>query len=259
MTNGLVEMWRRKDVAYGVWCYLNNDLAMEMTAAQGCDYVLVDLQHGVADIAQAIAMVRAAQFHGTHPLVRVPHCDIEMIGKVLDGGAAGAVVPMVEDAETAAQLVRACRYPPQGGVRSYGPVRASILRGTMDPAVLGDVAAVAMIETVKGVEAVDAIASTPGLSAIYIGSVDLSISLGIGPKMPSDDKRFVDAVATIKAACDRAGIAVGLHCPDGAVAGAYAGAGYRMVTVATDIELLKAGARRELEAARAASAKGARS
>lgn len=249
MKNALVEMWRRKEVAYGVWCYLNNDLAMEMSAAQGCDYVLVDLQHGVADIAQAIHMVRAAQFHGANPLVRVPHCDIEMIGKVLDGGAAGAVVPMVESAETAAQLVQACRYPPHG-MRSYGPVRASLLRGTMDPEVLGDVAAVAMIETVKGLDAVEAIANTPGLSAIYIGSVDLSISLGIGPKMPSDDKRFVAAIATVKKACDAAGIAVGLHCPNGEVAGSFAKAGYRMVTVATDIELLKAGAKRELDAAR---------
>jgi 4-hydroxy-2-oxoheptanedioate aldolase len=255
--NALVEMWRRKEVAYGVWCYLNNDLAMEMSAAQGCDYVLVDLQHGVADIAQAIHMVRAAQFHGANPLVRVPYCDVEMIGKVLDGGAAGAVVPMVESAETAAKLVQACRYPPHG-VRSYGPVRASILRGTMDPDVLGDVAAVAMIETVKGLDAAEAIAHTPGLSAIYIGSVDLSISLGLGPKMPSDDKRFVDAVARVKKACDAAGIAVGLHCPNGEVAGAYAKAGYRMVTVATDIELLKAGAKRELDAARAAGQGAAR-
>lgn len=257
MKSSLVEMWRRREVAYGVWCYLNNDLAMEMSAAQGCDYVLVDLQHGVADIAQAIGMVRAAQFHGANPLVRVPQCDVEMIGKVLDGGAAGAVVPMVEDAGIAARLVEACRYPPHG-IRSYGPVRSSILRGTMDPAVLGDVAAVAMIETVKGLEAVEAIANTPGLSAIYIGSVDLSISLGIGPKMPSGDKRFVDAVATVKKACDKAGIAVGLHCPNGEVAGTYARAGYRMVTVATDIELLKAGARHELDAARATFAGAAK-
>lgn len=251
MSNALVEMWRRKEVACGVWCYLNNDLAMEMSAAQGSDYVLVDLQHGVADISQAIHMVRASQFHGTNPIVRVPHCDVEMIGKVLDGGAAGAMVPMVESADVAARLVQACRYPPHG-IRSFGPVRASLLRGTMDPEVLSDVAAIAMIETVKGVEAVDEIARTPGLSAIYIGSVDLSISLGLGPKMPSEDKRFLDAVATIKKACDAAGIVVGLHCQNGTVAGAYAKAGYRMVTVATDIDLIKAGARREIEAARAA-------
>ena len=250
MSKPVVVLWRRREVACGVWCYLNNDLAMEMSAAQGCDYVLVDLQHGVADISQAIHMVRASQFHGANPIVRVPHCDIEMIGKVLDGGAAGVMVPMVESAEVAAQLVSACRYPPHG-IRSYGPVRASLLRGTMDPDVLGDVAAIAMIETVKGLEAAEEIASTPGLSAIYIGSVDLSISLGIGPKMPSEDKRFLDAVARIKKACDAAGIAVGLHCPNGEVAGAYARNGYRMVTVATDIELLKAGARREIEAARA--------
>lgn len=247
--NPLVEMWRRQEVAFGVWCYLNNDLAMEMAASQGCDYALVDLQHGVADMSQVIGMVRAAQFHGTNPLIRVPHCDIEMIGKSLDGGAAGVVVPMVESAEVAARLVQACRYPPHG-VRSYGPVRASILRGTMDPDVLSDVAAVAMIETIKGLEAVDEIAHTEGLSAIYIGSVDLSISLGLGPQMPSDDKRFVDAITTVKKACDAAGIAVGLHCPNGAVAKIYADAGYRMVTVATDIELLKAGVKHELNMAR---------
>lgn len=245
----LTQMWHNQETAFGVWCYLNNDLAMEMVSSQGCDYTLIDLQHGVADISQTISMVRAAQFHGTHPLIRTPFCDTEMIGKALDGGAAGIVVPMVENAETAAKMVQACCYPPHG-IRSYGPVRASILRGTMDPAILGDVASIAMIETIKGLEKVDEIANTKGLSAIYIGSVDLSISLGIGPKMPSDDKRFVDAIATIKASCDKAGIAVGLHCPNGENAKFYAQAGYKMITVATDIELLKNGVKHELAAAR---------
>lgn len=245
----LTDMWRNRETAFGAWCYLNNDLAMEMIASQGCDYALIDLQHGVADISQAISMVRAVQFHGTNPLIRTPFCDTEMIGKALDGGAEGIVVPMVESAETAAKLVQACCYPPHG-IRSYGPVRASILRGTMDPVALGDVASIAMIETVKGLEKADEIANTKGLSAIYIGSVDLSISLGIGAKMPSNDTRFVEAIATIKASCDKAGIAVGLHCPDGVTAKFYAQAGYKMITVATDIELLKNGLKRELSAAR---------
>lgn len=245
----LTEMWRNQQTAFGVWCYLNNDLAMEMISSQGCDYTLIDLQHGVADISQAISMVRAAQFHGTNPLIRTPSCDIEMIGKALDGGAAGIVVPMVESAETAAQMVQACSYPPHG-IRSFGPVRASILQKTMEPSVLGTVASIAMIETVKGLEAVEAIANTQGLSAIYIGSVDLSISLGIGPKMPSDDKRFVNAIAAIKQACDKAGIAVGLHCPNGKDAASYAQKGYKMITVATDIELLKNGVSQELSIAR---------
>jgi 4-hydroxy-2-oxoheptanedioate aldolase len=251
LSNNLVEMWRRGETACGIWCYLNNELAMEMSGSPGPDYVLVDLQHGVAGISEAIHMVRASQFHGTNPIVRVPHCEPELIGKMLDGGAAGIMVPMVESGETAAKMVEACRYPPQGGIRSFGPVRAALLQGTTSLDVLSDVAAIAMIETVKGVEAAEEIANTPGLSAIYIGPVDLSISLGLGPAMPSDNPLFLDAVAKVKKACDAAGIVIGMHCQNGEVAGAFARDGFRMLTVATDIDLVKVGAKRELEAARA--------
>lgn len=249
MRKSLKELWADNAVACGIWCYINNDLSMEMASAEGCDYVLIDLQHGVADMSHAISMVRAAQFHGANPIIRVPHCDAEQIGKALDGGAGAVMVPMVESGEVARDFIRATCYPPNG-IRSIGPIRASLLRGTYDLDVLSDVSTIAMIETVKGLEAVDEIAQTPGLSAIYIGSVDLSISLGLGPKMIPDNEKFIRAIATIKAACDKAGIVTGIHCSNGTIASQYVRQGYRMVTVATDIDLVRYGAKRDLELAR---------
>jgi 4-hydroxy-2-oxoheptanedioate aldolase len=254
MNNKLLALWNDKRTASGVWCYIDSDLSMEMAAAEGCDYVLIDLQHGVIDMAQAITMTRASQFHGTNPIIRVPHCDPEAIGKALDGGAAGVMIPMVESADTARDLVRAAHYPPQGGIRSFGPIRSMLLHKSIELDVIGQPATIAMIETVKGVEQAVAIARTPGLSAIYIGSVDLSISLGLGPKVMHDDARFKDAIGSVKRACDDAGIVAGIHCSNGEIAAKYAAQGYRMVTAATDIDLIRFGAKREIDAARATAA-----
>ena len=256
MGNKLLDLWKAGRTACGVWCYVDSDLSMEMAAAEGCDYVLIDLQHGVIDMAKAIGMTRASQFHGASPIIRVPHCDAEAIGKAADGGAAAVMVPMVEDAETARQLVRAVNYPPKGGIRSFGPIRSGLLAGTVDLDALSDVATIAMIETAKGVAQAQAIAGTPGLSAIYIGSVDLSISLGIGPKVVHDDPRFVDAIAAVRQACDAAGIVAGIHCSNGEVAARYAGQGFPMVTATTDIDLIRFGAKREIDAARSQAANG---
>ncbi len=114
---------------------------------------------------------------GASSLVRVPDHRASRIGWVLDAGAAGVLVPLVNSAEDAANVVRAIRYPPNG-IRSYGPQRAS-LRMTADPAQLeSNVACIAMIETAEGLERAQEIAACSGVDALYVGPSDLAIGLG---------------------------------------------------------------------------------
>lgn len=183
-------------------------------------------------------------------MTRVLANEAGVIGRVLDAGALGVIVPLVNDAEEAARAVAACQYPP-GGVRSYGPVRAAEVVGSKDLEDLdGEVLCFVMVETREGLEQVEEIAATPGLDGIYIGPSDLAISLGLAPTLEITEKAHVEAVWRIREACQRYGIVCGIHCGSGEWARKHAETGFDMVTVTMDTKLLTEAARRELEVAR---------
>ena len=112
-------------------------------------------------------------------IVRTAANDLRCIGQALDAGAAGVIVPMIENAEAAREAVRNAKYPPLGR-RSYGPMRSELRRGP-DLAVVNDTALVAvMIETAAGLEHVEEIAAAPGVDALYVGPYDLTLAIGGG-------------------------------------------------------------------------------
>ena len=229
---------------------------VELLAAARPDYVCVDCQHGLADLAALVPMLAAAEAGGATPLVRVPRNDPADIGKVLDAGARGVIVPLVNDASEAARAARACRYPPDGS-RSYGPIRASVVLGTHDPVALGrEVSCLVMIETRQGLENAEEIAATPGVDGIYVGPSDLAISLGLPPNFDVVEPAHVEAVARIKDACKSGGIAAGIHAASAEVAEKHAGAGFDMVTAGTDATLLADAAQARLAAVRDGSGQG---
>ena len=106
----------------GFWASIPSPLTIEVTAAAGPDYVVVDQQHNAVGPAELLALLQAIQAGGAPSLVRVAANDAFVIGNALDLGAHGVIVPMVEDAEQAARAVSACRYAPEG-VRSFGALR----------------------------------------------------------------------------------------------------------------------------------------
>ena len=221
----------------------------ELVAGAGYDYVCVDGQHGLADFASTVSIFQSVKASDTVPLTRVLANDAGIIGRALDAGALGMIVPLVNDAEEAARAVAACRYPPEG-VRSYGPVRAAEVIGSKAPEDLsGEVLCFVMVETREGLERVEEIAATPGLDGIYIGPSDLAISLGLAPTLEIVEKAHVEAVSRIREACQRHGITSGIHCGSGEWARKHAEAGFDMVTVTMDTKLLTEAARRELEVA----------
>lgn len=252
-TNPLLAAWAAGRPTYGGWVSTADPLAAEYQAAAGFDEITADQQHGAIALRDLPALFAAIEVHGVAPVTRVAALDPHAISTSLDMGALGVVVPMVETAAEAEVLVAACRFPPMGR-RSAGPTRA-IYRMGLSLEDLGRVAAVAMVETVRGLENVEAIAAVPGLDAVYVGPGDLAISLGL-PVLPadrSDAERQVhaDALARVLRACEGAGIAAGIYAGKGDAARRAVAQGFRMVTVAWDAGLLEDGARAELAAARA--------
>lgn len=236
--------------AFGLWMTVPGSVGAEILAGAGVDYVCADQQHGVIDYDSMVPMFQAIRAEGAAPITRVLSNDPFLIMKALDAGALGVIVPLIGSAEDAARAVAACRYPPRG-IRSYGPVRAARVIGSRDPKDLaGEVLCFVMVETREGLERVEEIAATPGLDGIYIGPTDLALSLGLPPTLEIQEDEHAQAVERIRVACHRNGIAAGIHTASGEWARKHAGAGFDMVTVASDAALLSSVARREVSVAR---------
>lgn len=255
--NPLIERWRAGAATLGGWMTTADPQVAEYLAGAGFDEICVDQQHGLADRATTAAVFRAIELLGVVPTTRVPRNDVADIGKALDLGAVAVIVPMVGSPEEARRAVSACRYPPLGE-RSIGPIRGPLLRGHRRLEGVGQAACVVMIETADGVRNADAIAATPGVDAIYIGPGDLALGLGLSAWSddwsPAEAAVHQDAIERIRAACLRHGVAPGIHTGDGATANRYREEGFLMITVASDVGLIGAGARSELARARGASA-----
>jgi 4-hydroxy-2-oxoheptanedioate aldolase len=125
--NRLREVWE-DEAALGGWLMLPCGFSAEIMAHGGFDWVCIDMQHGLIGEPQMVEMLQAISSTDVTPLVRVPRNEAGAIGKALDAGAWGVIVPMVNSAEEAAAAVEACRYAPVG-IRSYGPVRANYYAG----------------------------------------------------------------------------------------------------------------------------------
>ncbi len=248
-TNPLLDAWSRGDDTLGVWCQLPSSTAMEMIAGVGFDYACLDMQHGLIDYPDAVPMLQAARAGGVTPIARVPANDAGTIGKILDAGAMGVVVPLVNTPEQAARAVAACRYPPVGQ-RSFGPIRAGMLIGSRDPQELQKVACIVMVETQEGLDNVEEIAAVDGLDAIYVGPSDLAIGLGMAPGYEREEPAHVEAIERIRQACAAAGIAAGIQTDRGDMARRRLDQGFAMVTVGHEAGFMKRLAQQELDTAR---------
>lgn len=195
-------------------------------ATSGFDAVVLDVQHGAAGVGSsaAIECLRRCALSGCVPLARAPpgpsfqagnRVDAAAIGALLDAGARGIIAPLIESAEDASALVAACRYPAElggEGKRSWGAY-ASLSRGENDR---GGALAIAMIETAVAIDKnqLEAIASTPGLDGIFIGTVDLALALGRPANAVSrKDRLLLTAMDNVYDAVRQNGLQVGLFSP----------------------------------------------
>jgi len=244
----LRERWGAGEETLGAWLTLANTHSAEAVASMGFAYVCVDTQHGLIDHAAAMGMAQAIDLAGGHPIARVPWNEPGVIGRTLDAGFHGVVVPMVNDADAAAAVVDAVRYAPVGS-RSWGP-NGSLLRNPDYRAwATGNVAVIPMIETVEAIENLDAIVSTPGVDAVYVGPADLGITMGLGPTGSDGNEVFDNALAAVVEACRRHGVVPGIHAT-ATMAARRREQGFRMITVSNDLLAIKSTMPADLAAAR---------
>jgi 4-hydroxy-2-oxoheptanedioate aldolase len=239
--NALREIWKHGEAALGGWLTVPSAMSAEIFANCGFDWVCVDMQHGLIDEGDMIRMLQGISSTETVPLVRVPRNEAGIIGKALDAGAWGVIVPMVCSRAEAQAAVAACRYAPDG-IRSYGPLRANYYAGfDYFQRANREVLCVVMVETRGAVADVDDIVSVPGVDAVYVGPADLSVTLGLPPGPDNADPTFAAALDQVLDACHRHDVVPGI-AGNASTAGKRLGQGFRLVEVASDIGMLAQGA-----------------
>jgi 4-hydroxy-2-oxoheptanedioate aldolase len=231
------ERVRGGEVVFGGWLAAPGPVTAGLVAAAGLDYVVIDLQHGTATEHDLPALTTAIRLTGAAPVGRVRHAHPADIGRALDLGCDGVIVPNVESAEQAAAVAGACRFPP-GGYRSGG--------GVLAPSALP--LCIVMVESRHAMDELSATLALGGVDGIYVGPRDLSYSLGC-PLDPNDPV-LRPALERIWADCAAAGKPVGVHASDGATARLYRENGCRLVTVVSDAVAVSRASVAELAAAK---------
>ncbi|PRY45054.1 HpcH/HpaI aldolase family protein [Umezawaea tangerina] len=245
---------RARERVVGYWCVLDAPVATERLARLGYDYVCLDGQHGLLGYSGLLSGLTAIDAGGTATgLVRVEANDPTPIGRALDAGAGGVIVPLVDTAADAAAAVTSAKYGPEGR-RSYGPMRSALRIGPVPAEANAATVVLVMIETAQGLANVEEICATPGLDGVYVGPSDLMLALGGSrPGDPALATEFEAALTRVREAAAAAGIAAGIHTMDGASAAKRLAEGYTFASISSDLTHLEDSAAAHLAASRGES------
>jgi 4-hydroxy-2-oxoheptanedioate aldolase len=226
------------------YCAMASPFAAEIYSRLGWDTVTIDMEHGSIGFDSAVAILQAITASGVVPLVRIPKVDSATIGMLLDAGVLGITCAMINTAAEARELVRACKYPPQG-IRSLSRVtRATVIYGPDYNARANEFTNVfAMIETAEGLANLDEITAVDGIDGIYVGSVDLAMSvLGRFPPAtgsdPEIDAMVEDANRRIVARCKSRDLIAGINAPTVDAAARMLASGFSFITLSSDVRAL---------------------
>lgn len=246
------ERLRSSENVHGFWSMTAHPAVLDAAASARPDFICLDTQHGTSLDSLDISTFTIVAHYEVPSLVRVEALDESRIGRALDLGADGVIIPLVRTADDARRAVEACRYAPRG-TRSFGvqTKRASGLGGARPVCWI-------QIETVEVMDQLDEIASVDGVDGLYIGPADLGLALVGEPAADvesvfdgshSHAEEMERAFAGVVAACREAGIPAGLHCGSGRAAITASAHGFRVSAVASDVGLVERGLITELDAA----------
>jgi 2-keto-3-deoxy-L-rhamnonate aldolase RhmA len=227
------------------------DAAAHM-AEMGFDFLWIEMEHSPITLETLRNMVLATRGLAALPFARVPVNEIWMAKRVLDAGVSGVIFPFTSTPELAAQAVAACRYPPHGR-RGSGAGLAKLCWPDRDryfDSADENVTVIAICEEARAVERIDEIAATPGLDAIFIGTSDLSFSLGL--RGEQNHPRLKEAIAAVVEAAKRNGKAAGRPARNPEQVREYVSQGFTLFQAPTEVMFMAAGAERYLAAAGAA-------
>lgn len=221
----------------GTWLTLSSPVVAQLMASCGFDWLTVELEHTPTSLEAAGEMFAIIAASGGVPLVRIPWNTGENIKRVLDIGAWGIVVPMVNSRAEAEAVVKAARYRPIGERSIGGQLHAmnfSTDAATYYAKANDEILVVVMAEHVQAVENIDEILSVPGIDAVFVGPNDLHASIGLPPAFDSDDTRFNAALKKILASAKAHGIAAGIHVADAAQAQRRISEGWQFIAIASE-------------------------
>ena len=204
-------------LAIGAPIGLGSPLVGEMLSPLGFDFILVDCQHGVWDDQSTMHAFRSISLGSAVPMARAPYNDFGAIGRLLDMGALGVVVPMVNSATEAEAAAFAARYPPKGG-RSIGAFGAGYHGSDYADWIDDEMFLAVQIETVEGLENVEEIMAVEGVDGCWIGPGDLRLSMGIDVETPQGRESHTDAIRTVFEACRKTNKIPGIAADDDAMA-----------------------------------------
>jgi 4-hydroxy-2-oxoheptanedioate aldolase len=242
--NRLRQTWAEDAVAVGAFAGIPHPSSCHVLAAAGLDFVVLDAQHGAATLHSLPELIAAVEQGGAAPVVRVPRNDSADIMRVLDLGAAGVIIPMVNSRDDAVAAVEACRYPPLG-TRSFGQ-----LQGNRYGGIAGanrEVVCIPMIETAAAIANIDDIVEVDGVDAIFIGPIDLQLSLGLELDFSLSDPALRDAAARVVDACRTRCRPVGIPAMAPDHVERFVQDGYGFITIGADAGFLRQGAAREVD------------
>jgi 2-dehydro-3-deoxyglucarate aldolase len=245
---------RNEVVSIGSWITLRDPAVAEIMAKAGFDWLAVDLEHTSLGLRDAIDLVRVIDLCGVAPLVRLSANDSVLIKRLMDGGAQGIIVPMVNTASEARMAVAACRYPPAGH-RGVGLSRAQTFGETFDDYFAHNnerAVVIVQIEHQIAVRNVADILAVDGVDALLIGPYDLSASMDIPGQF--DHPKLKENVARVIEAAQRVGKPAGFHAvsSDIAPSKAHLASGVRLLAYSVDMVVLNETFRVGLAALRAA-------
>jgi 4-hydroxy-2-oxoheptanedioate aldolase len=254
-TNDVKEKLKRGEPALGGWLSFPSVATARVMARLGFDWLVVDMEHSAQSPALMADMVATIADAGTcAPIVRVPYNSVEWFKWVLDAGAWGVVVPMVNSREEAQRAIEFSKYPPLGN-RSIGGIFGPYGFGTTDWPGYAQVAndeimMIMQIESAQALQNLDEILSVPGVDVAFVGPNDLHAQLGLIPSSDGAEPAFVEALERVKMAARKHHVALGIFSSDGKAAVARVRPGFQMISVTTDVGSMIAAAAQNLRVAR---------
>ena len=239
------------ETLFGAWDSLGSPGSAELMARAGLDWVVVDMEHGNATEAELLAHLTAIEVGGAAALVRPQSGERLRIGRALDMGAAGVVVPRLDTIEQVREAVTFFHYPPSGQ-RGVALLTRGARLGTVNHAGVAalndDIVGIVQIESPSAVEAADEIAATDGVDVLFVGPADLSHSLGVPGRFA--EVAYQDAIKRVVAACRAHGKAPGILLYDHASFRPHLDLGFTFVGIGADVSFVNEGVKAALAAAR---------
>ena len=242
----------RGEPAFGFSAKLGSPVAAELLSRSGVDFVMLDGQHGSWDQGSLIQGLQAVCAGPAMPFARVAYNSYTLIGQLLDAGALGLIIPMVDTAEQARAAAQACRYLPVGE-RSFGWGRALAYGDDYTDWINEQIFVAVQIESAAAVENAEAIMAVPGIDGCMVGPNDLALSLGFHPREIPQRAEHARALERVVQACRNTGKISGIDIGAPDTAAQRVQQGYRFIPIGSDVKFLAGAAAAGLQQARPAA------